>query len=139
MAEADPAMLRQPTAAEQRLDAQLEQQRSDGAMTSFPPETAVPGIRIYCFQQQGLTTTILQAPPLEESYAKRGCLHSTGASGAAPQGGRKPADALVGRCHYTSLPRLQKGAGEGAYFTSMTGHCQACHFQAGTNDFVLSW
>lgn len=31
MAEADPAMLRQPTAAEQRLDSSLKQQRSNGA------------------------------------------------------------------------------------------------------------
>jgi hypothetical protein len=31
MAEADPAVLRQPTAAEQRLDTSLKQQRSNGA------------------------------------------------------------------------------------------------------------
>jgi AAR2 protein len=38
-------------------------------------------------------------------------MHRTGVEGAAQLDGCKP-DELVGRCHYTQLPRLQKIAGD---------------------------
>jgi hypothetical protein len=49
MAEADPAVLRQPTAAEQRLDSSLKEQRSNGAGSSvaMPPVTQ-PALLIDC-------------------------------------------------------------------------------------------